>query len=387
VCPTCEQPLGDAFEQVQAHHRTELARVESAHAALVAEHAKAAKRAAKLANQRDAAVVAFRAAQQAWSAAEQARTRRVDAEQALSRAQAALGRAVEADEVDVRRADVRRRRAAAAEVQRLSGQLERRPHVESARLEEDARRAEAEGKVTMLREKVKALGHSSEALDSAREALARASTKVHATSEASTAARVALGRAESLADAARERLVDAEVQHAKVAERVEDARHLGRLADLLNAFRTSVVATVGPRLSAQAADLFAELTDREYDLLRVDPETYEIEIVDDGRPYGMDRFSGSETDLANLALRVAISEHVRFQSGGAVGLLVLDEVFGPLDDERKERMLIALERLRGRFRQVLVVTHATDIKEQLPMAIEVTKLSPRRATARVVTGR
>ena len=94
----------------------------------------------------------------------------------------------------------------------------------------------------------------------------------------------------------------------------------------------------------------------------------------------MDRFSGSETDLANLALRVAISEHVRFQSGGAVGLLVLDEVFGPLDPDRKERMLLALERLRARFRQVLVVTHDTDIKEQLPNAIEVVETAPRRAT-------
>src|SRR3954452_2741936 len=98
----------------------------------------------------------------------------------------------------------------------------------------------------------------------------------------------------------------------------------------------------------------------------------------------MDRFSGSEVDLANLALRVAISEHVRFQSGGQVGLLVLDEVFGPLDADRKERMLLALERLRGRFRQVLVVTHDTDVKEQLPNAIEVVKLRGRRATARLV---
>jgi len=98
----------------------------------------------------------------------------------------------------------------------------------------------------------------------------------------------------------------------------------------------------------------------------------------------MGRFSGSETDLANLALRVAVSEHVRFQSGGAVGLLVLDEVFGPLDDERKARMLVALERLRARFRQVLVVTHDSAIKEQLPNAIEVVKLPGRRATARVV---
>ena len=156
------------------------------------------------------------------------------------------------------------------------------------------------------------------------------------------------------------------------------------MSDLLNAFRTNVVATVGPRLSAQAAELFAEFTDHEYDLLQVDAETYEIQIVDGGRPFGMDRFSGSEIDLANLALRIAISEHVRFQSGGAVGLLVLDEVFGPLDEDRKERMLLALERLRARFGQVLVVTHANEIKEQLPSAIEVIKLPGRRATARVI---
>jgi exonuclease SbcC len=88
--------------------------------------------------------------------------------------------------------------------------------------------------------------------------------------------------------------------------------------------------------------------------------------------------------LANLALRVAISEHVRFLSGGAVGLLVLDEVFGPLDDSRKVQMLQALERLKARFRQVLVVTHDSAIKDQLPGAIEVVKLAGRRASARLL---
>ena len=93
------------------------------------------------------------------------------------------------------------------------------------------------------------------------------------------------------------------------------------------------------------------MTDNEYDRLEVDSETYGLQISDGGVSYDLQRFSGSEVDLANLALRVAISEHVRFQSGGSVGLLVLDEVFGPLDDERRARMLMALERLRGRFRQ------------------------------------
>ena len=186
--------------------------------------------------------------------------------------------------------------------------------------------------------------------------------------------------------AAETRLADGRAQHADLADLAERSRHLGRLGDLLSDFRNNVVATVGPRLAAQAAELFAELTDRDYDQLEVDPETYEIQIRDGGRTYGMDRFSGSEIDLANLALRVAISEHVRFQSGGAVGLLVLDEVFGPLDDERKERMLLALERLKGRFRQVLVVTHDTAIKEQLPNAIQVEKLPGRRARAHLVVG-
>jgi exonuclease SbcC len=141
---------------------------------------------------------------------------------------------------------------------------------------------------------------------------------------------------------------------------------------------------VGPMLEQQAGSLFAELTDHEYQGFEVDPETYDIRIQDGGGVYGMRRYSGSETDLANLALRVAISEQVRLQSGGAVGLLVLDEVFGHLDTGRKELMLLALERLKARFRQVLVVTHDSEIKEQLPNAIEVVKLPGRRARAHVV---
>src|SRR5207237_3480106 len=104
---------------------------------------------------------------------------------------------------------------------------------------------------------------------------------------------------------------------------------------------------------AQAADLFAELTDHEYDTLDVDPNTFDIKISDAGVAHGLARFSGSETDLANLALRVAISEHVRFQSGGAVGLLVLDEVFGPLAPDHQNRMLQAPNRLGSRLRQWL----------------------------------
>jgi DNA repair protein SbcC/Rad50 len=275
-------------------------------------------------------------------------------------------------------------REAAREAERIRGRLERKPTAERQLAELRARIDDLSGRVGALRDKVKALAFQPAALtvagaerDQAAEAAARAG-------EAAQRARVLAERERAKAEGEEKRLADAVAQHEKLAGLAADTIHLGRVADLLNAFRTAVVATVGPRLALQAAELFGELTDHEYDRLEVDPETYHLQIRDAGRLYGLERFSGSEVDLANLALRVAISEHVRFQSGGSVGLLVLDEIFGPLDEERKRRMLQALEQLRGRFRQVLVVTHDANVKEQLPNAIEVVKLPGRRATARLM---
>ncbi|HYH51376.1 MAG TPA: SMC family ATPase [Acidimicrobiia bacterium] len=180
--------------------------------------------------------------------------------------------------------------------------------------------------------------------------------------------------------------LDAEVaRRAELAGRETEARHLGRLAELLAEFRNSLVSQVGPALSAQTTALFRELTDGRFDSLEVDGDTFELRVGSAGHP--LDRHSGSETDLANLSLRVAIGEQVNLLSGGAVGLLVLDEVLGALDGEHRDRLLGALTRLGARFRQVLVVTHAADVKEQLPYAIEVQPMGGGRSRAACATGR
>src|SRR5207237_5151750 len=129
-----------------------------------------------------------------------------------------------------------------------------------------------------------------------------------------------------------------------------------------------LVAQVGPALSAQTTALLRELTDARFDSLEVDGDTFELRVGSAGHP--LDRHSGSDPALANLSLRVAIGEQVNLLSGGAVGLLVLDEVLGALDGEHRDRLLGALTRLGARFRQVLGVSHATDVKEQLPHARE-----------------
>jgi len=384
-CPLCGQALGESFAEVQDHRASELSEAEARMAALEAERTRLAALATDLARRANDGARVLRDARRGWEAYQQSVAERTRARQALAEAEGALGHTATAADRAQMAVEVERRRRAADECFRLRGRLERRGQ---AVAELDVVRllvAESDGRHNAIAEKVAALGFRPDELATALAARHRARLDVEETATRAQAARLAANQALARVAGEERRHAEATEQHARLDVLAEDARHLGRLAELLNAFRNTQVAAVGPRLSVQAAELFGELTDHEYDRLEVDPDTFEIRVSDAGLLYDMGRFSGSEIDLANLALRVAISEHVRFQSGGAVGLLVLDEVFGPLDDDRKDRMLLALDRLRGRFRQVLVVTHDTEIKHQLPNAIEVVKLPGRRATARLVS--
>jgi exonuclease SbcC len=408
-CPMCGQALGDAFEQVQAHRAAEVADAEARLVELDGLRRSLDKKAREATAAVEQLTTSNKSAQRARAAWEQAVVRKDDASHAMHAAFATLTTAVPrwaesggaesggpesggaevaaavlADELPRLRADVAARREAATTAERLRGRLERQPALAEALERANERVGDAQQRVQTLLDKVKGLDFETSQLTLTKTRWQEAVAAAERASRSAQVARLDAERERARAEAQTARLSEGEAQHAKLADLSAEATHLSRAAELLNAFRNTVVALVGPRLAVQAAELFGELTDNEYDQLEVDPETYELQVRDAGRLYGMDRFSGSEIDLANLALRVAISEHVRFQSGGSVGLLVLDEVFGPLDEDRKARMLLALERLRGRFRQILVVTHDVDIKEQLPSAIEVIKKPGRRATARLV---
>lgn len=390
-CPLCGQALGAAFESVQAHRAAEVAEATGRLEALATDQATAEMRASQAAQALETATASLRRAEDTRTAWEQTSARRADAVNLRERVRAAAmaGGDLPADAEDLEclgkeaagaLADAR---AAAGEAERLRGRLERRAAVTAALVAGRADVVQAAQRRDSLRRQLEAMDFDPALLAATRQAHREASARTDEADRSARAARLAATRERTRAEGEARRLADGRGQHAKLATLQTDARHLSRLADLLGEFRNTVVASVGPRLAHQAAELFGELTDHDYDELQVDPDTFELQISDGGRVFGLDRFSGSEIDLANLALRVAISEHIRFQSGGSVGLLVLDEVFGPLDEERKLRMLSALERLKGRFRQVMVVTHDNEIKEQLPSAIEVVKLPGRRATARL----
>jgi exonuclease SbcC len=274
--------------------------------------------------------------------------------------------------------------AAAADkhAQQLVGQLGRADRVATELAAARAACDEVGRDLEQRRANAKESGFSASGLEAARQTQLATAQAAAAANQAAKEAASEVGSARARAQERERAYERAKEQHARIEPQKIEARLLGRLGELLNAFKDHEAATVGPRLAGHARALFDDMTEGAYNYLDLS-DSFEVRITDQNHTFDLKRFSGSEVDLANLALRIAISECVSLQSGGAVGLLVLDEVFGPLDAARRVRVLQALNALQTRFSQVLVVTHAEDVKAQLPSAIEVQVTGERRATAAV----
>jgi len=98
-------------------------------------------------------------------------------------------------------------------------------------------------------------------------------------------------------------------------------------------------------------------------------DDYLVTIIDDGVSKPV--ISGGEEDVANLALRLAISQMIAERAGQPLTLLVLDEIFGSLDESRRQHVVALLRRLADRFPQVVLITHIEQVREGLDRVIRV----------------
>jgi exonuclease SbcC len=184
-----------------------------------------------------------------------------------------------------------------------------------------------------------------------------------------------LASAESEATGAQSTL---EMAQAAVRELEERQRRLAdlntrkRLHDELDRaytdLRTDLNYQLRPELSELASSFLAELTDGRYSELELDDQ-YNILVLEEGVPKPV--ISGGEEDLSNLVLRLAISQMIAERAGQPFSLLILDEIFGSLDELRRASVLDLLRRLQDRFEQVILITHIESVREMLDHVISV----------------
>ncbi len=380
-CPTCGRPLED-FASYIKHCRAEVASAKKAATAA----ATAAKRALAERTEAERAHASAAKAGERIRAEDARRVQLSERVDALAAEVEALAEPFEGrvPDVDELRAGAERARTLGAHAADLGAQRRHLAQVEQDLSATEERLAALDRDLAALTGEAEGLAFDEAGHDRLRDEAEAASGALEdaraAERDASDVRKDAEKQEASLAAS----LKQAKETQAKVDELRSQARYVERVAMLLEGFRNHLVARVGPELSREAEALFRELTNHEYDDLMVDEDTLTIRIADGDAYFPIDRFSGSETDLANLALRVAISTQLSRLSGADVGMMVLDEVLGSLDQERKDLMVQTLGRLSARFHQLFVVTHAEQVKDQFPATILVRKTGRRRSTAVLV---
>lgn len=169
----------------------------------------------------------------------------------------------------------------------------------------------------------------------------------------------------------RKRITAANKQRAAVEERRTELRKHELVVTLLDEYRQHEATRAWPSLEKGAGELLNAATEGRYADVRLTENDYRLSIVDRDEQIPLSRFSGGEQDLANLCLRLAIAEWVSKERDVGMEVLILDEVFGSLDEFRKPRLLEELRRLSDRFRQMLIITHVPEMAEACDQRIEV----------------
>jgi DNA repair protein SbcC/Rad50 len=255
-----------------------------------------------------------------------------------------------------------------AQATRLGGAVEREPQLERERARIAGELEAAIAVVTQLRARVGAIGFEEAKHERIRRRWEEARELVRTTELASVTARGEMATAQSAvvsAHAAREALGAAQV-------RLDDLQRRRRLHDELDRaygdLRTDLNIHLRPEVSELASGFLAELTDGRYAELELD-EQYNIIVLEDSVPKPV--ISGGEEDLANLVLRLAISQMIAERTGQSFTLLILDEVFGSLDESRRHHVVDLLRRLHDRFEQVIVITHIESVRDGLDRVLAV----------------
>jgi DNA repair protein SbcC/Rad50 len=230
------------------------------------------------------------------------------------------------------------------------------------------RLAAARERVARLRERRDSVEFSEEDFAALRATYEQASADARGAELAAVQAQGEAATARASLDAAE----GARRELGKMQERLDELQREKRLHDELDRaytdLRTDLNFQLRPELSEIASAFLDELTDSRYTELELDDQ-YNVVVLEDGIPKPV--ISGGEEDLANLVLRLAISQMIAERAGQAFSLLILDEVFGSLDQSRRSNVVDLLRRLQDRFEQVILITHIEDVREGVDRVIHV----------------
>ena len=381
VCPTCERPLGEEFERV-------LARLQDEWEVLVQDGKWLRQRERQLAEQpeeltraesrRAAARIAVEEkarrlarCQQAVQELETLRADRRQREERLEKLRAELAALpAEYDRARHQQAEARLRELRELErrASRLEPAAEARPQRERELAAAEARVEAVRARLAEIEKRRAELAFREDAYRDLAALVERAAAEQREAELRVVELRGVLQSAEQALEAAVRAESEYKARREALAAIEAELRHHEELDSALGELRTELNARLRPELSEIASSFLTELTDGRYTQLEID-DKYDVLVLDEGEEKPV--ISGGEEDIVNLVLRLAISQMIAERSGHPLSVLILDEVLGSLDLERRDNVIQLLHRLENRYEQVILITHIESVRESLDQVIRV----------------
>ena len=228
-------------------------------------------------------------------------------------------------------------------------------------------------KVRQLRERAAELAPEENARESATAERDRLTDELDHARRALDSAKQQVSIESQAVNAARTRLADGR----KILKRIDRERRelelRSAVAKALSDYREHASKRARPSLEKEASNMLKQVTGATYPIIRL-TESYLLEIADGGEFHSIKRFSGGEQDLAALCLRLALSRTLARQRGVEHGFVILDEVFGSQDIDRRRLLMEQLGELaQTEFQQIFVISHTDDVIEHCSLHIKVTR--------------
>lgn len=168
----------------------------------------------------------------------------------------------------------------------------------------------------------------------------------------------------------------------EAAQRQRSLYHELRAAFGKNGLPALIIETALPELEAEAGDLLARMTDGRMSLRLSSQrekvgggsaETLDIEIADELGTRGYELYSGGEAFRINFALRIALSKLLARRAGAQLRALFIDEGFGSQDEDGRDKLVDAINKIREDFDLILVITHIDELRDAFPAHLLVEK--------------
>lgn len=222
--------------------------------------------------------------------------------------------------------------------------------------------------IVELQSRLAGLGYSEAAFKNIRDIEQAAERGRREAELALVRARAERSAAAEAVDAVIRRQVEREERERAATETAGELALHQELDRALTDLRNELNEGLRPELSDRASGFLSDLTAGRYSELELDEE-YSATVLDDGDPQAV--ISGGEEDISNLALRLAISQMIAEGAGQPLSLLILDEIFGSLDESRRNAVIELLRGLADRFPQVILVTHIESVRDGFDRVVRV----------------